>query len=229
MIDGLPDSLQRYARKIFEASAPCVRISVPNEGGASHFGGSALLPSGETWPLAQSGRPLDHLISIDLSEVPRIEANALPSSGTLLFFYDTEGQPWGIPGQEEDWRVLYRLEGDAGTAAVGPSFPEEPVGMTFSVATSYDGDLDLNLSEEENDAYFDWLGGDHPFQMFGHESEVQGPLEDYVPGHRLLLQLPSDDGLGTMWGDVGNLYFTMTPADMAQGRFDKVKLNLQCY
>jgi uncharacterized protein YwqG len=46
---------------------------------------------------------------------------------------------------------------------------------------------------------------------------------------RLLLQLPSDDALGTMWGDNGMIYFWIREADLAKRDFSRVWLILQCF
>lgn len=189
-----------------------------------------MLPVAEPWPVSDDGRPMEHMATIDLSEIPRIENNPLPTRGALLFFYDAEEQPWGIPGQKKGWRILYRSPDDIGRPETTVGLPEAPVGMAFSPTLSYSDDLDLDLTEEEIDLYYEWLhGGGPPFQLFGHESAIQSALSGYVPGHRLLLQIPSDETLGYGWGDMGCLYFTMTPEDMEAGRFENAWLTLQCY
>jgi hypothetical protein len=45
----------------------------------------------------------------------------------------------------------------------------------------------------------------------------------------LLLQVDSDDDLGTMFGDGGRIYFWIRRADLAQARFDDTWLVLQCF
>jgi uncharacterized protein YwqG len=46
---------------------------------------------------------------------------------------------------------------------------------------------------------------------------------------RLLLQIDFDDDAGMMWGDVGRIYFWIKADDLANKRFDKVWVMLQCY
>jgi uncharacterized protein YwqG len=73
-------------------------------------------------------------------------------------------------------------------------------------------------------------------------SSVQrGTPEYFTPEHKekrkqfkrdahnwiLLLQLDSDDVLGTMWGDVGTLFFLIHREDLKALRFDKVWMELQ--
>jgi uncharacterized protein YwqG len=45
----------------------------------------------------------------------------------------------------------------------------------------------------------------------------------------LLLQLDSDDPIDVMWGDGGMLYFWIRRDDLANRRFDKTWMTLQCY
>lgn len=45
---------------------------------------------------------------------------------------------------------------------------------------------------------------------------------------RLLLQVDSDDDLGTMWGDVGRIYFWIRDDHLADRSFDRSWLILQC-
>ncbi len=48
-------------------------------------------------------------------------------------------------------------------------------------------------------------------------------------GWRLLLQVGSDEALGMMWGDGGNIYFWIHEDDLAQGDFSRVWAVLQCF
>jgi uncharacterized protein YwqG len=45
---------------------------------------------------------------------------------------------------------------------------------------------------------------------------------------RLLLQVPSADAAGMMWGDVGCLYYWIRQDDLAARRFDRSWMILQC-
>lgn len=56
------------------------------------------------------------------------------------------------------------------------------------------------------------------------EAPPSGPLD-----WQLLLQLGSDDAPGWCWGDLGNLYFTITRQSLAARRFDRSWMILQCF
>jgi uncharacterized protein YwqG len=108
------------------------------------------------------------------------------------------------------------------------------------------------LNEFEGQAYGQ-NGGRH--RLFGHSANVQGDMQleaqlvsnglycgdpsgyndpraavlapaaaDWV----LLLQLDSDDRASVMWGDAGMLYFWIRRQDLAELRFDRTWLSLQC-
>ena len=56
--------------------------------GVSRLGGRPDLPDGMPWPVSES-RPLTHLATIDLSELPAVDGRAqLPADGTVVFFAD---------------------------------------------------------------------------------------------------------------------------------------------
>ena len=54
-------------------------------------------------------------------------------------------------------------------------------------------------------------------------------LEKGITDWQLLLQIDSDDSLGTMWGDAGRIYFWIREQDLKNRDFAKVLLVLQCY
>jgi len=76
------------------------------------MGGNPDLPIGISWPTSQ-GRPLDFLLQLNLSELPReLVGDALPERGWLYFFYDLEQRPWGFDvSHRHGWRVLF-YDGD---------------------------------------------------------------------------------------------------------------------
>lgn len=49
-----------------------------------------------------------------------------------------------------------------------------------------------------------------------------------APRWQLLLQIHSDDRLGTMFGDVGKIYYWIREDDLEKHDFDRVWLVLQC-
>ena len=62
----------------------------------------------------------------------------------------------------------------------------------------------------------------------GYESEEGELLAPGARDWRLLFQFSSDEDLGVMWGDDGNLYFWVKEQDAKAGDFSGVWLILQC-
>jgi uncharacterized protein YwqG len=71
-------------------------------------------------------------------------------------------------------------------------------------------------------------GGVYCGDTSGYESREGKRLRAEPNDWRLLLQLDSDDDLGTMWGDAGMLYFWIQESDARAGNFSNVWLVLQC-
>ncbi len=86
------------------AANRCSEIAV----GASRFAGLPDLPKTLSWP-GTAEAPLDFLLQLNLSEIARkLPGNALPKSGFLWFFYDSERCPWGVnPDDQFGWKVLF--------------------------------------------------------------------------------------------------------------------------
>ncbi|GAA0598678.1 YwqG family protein [Craurococcus roseus] len=79
------------------------------------------MPPGFDWP-RHNGRPLDHLLQIDLGELGGVRTNlGLPAHGRLLFFYDVERQPWGIFPHDAGSAQVVHLEDAAGLTPLPPS------------------------------------------------------------------------------------------------------------
>jgi uncharacterized protein YwqG len=80
--------------------------------GTSKLGGNPDLPIGIHWP-TWHGRPLDFLLQLDLTEIPRKFADdLLPERGWIYFFYDVENNPWGFDvSHRGGWRVFF-FDGD---------------------------------------------------------------------------------------------------------------------
>lgn len=104
------------------------------------------------------------------------------------------------------------------------------------------------LNESESDAYHNlrWdLIPDPRHWMLGYHAAIQSAAnieaaqEMYGLSYEmaqiraqeltLLLQIDSDEDADMMWGDVGTLYFWIHKDDLAERRFDKVWLIMQCY
>jgi uncharacterized protein YwqG len=94
--------------------------------GESRLGGCPYLPAslqwprylGSTWEIdSVTSQPLrtapkevclQFIAQLRLEDLPEIGQSLLPKHGSLCFFYDAEGQPWGHdPAENGGWRVLY--------------------------------------------------------------------------------------------------------------------------
>jgi uncharacterized protein YwqG len=75
---------------------------------ALRLGGSPPLPSSLKWPV-NDDRELFFVGAVDLTVVGSLDVTeALPTSGSLLFFYDIVSQSWGLDALDTaPWRVLY--------------------------------------------------------------------------------------------------------------------------
>lgn len=78
------------------------------------------MPSGFDWP-RRDGVALGFLAQIDLAEVARAcDFDWLPSSGSLVFFYDIVESPWGYdPAHARSWKVEHVSAGGAPLALPG--------------------------------------------------------------------------------------------------------------
>lgn len=208
---------------------------------------------------------LTFLASLDLEEVAASGAITwLPTTGKLLFFYDTDSQPWGFdPADQGGWSVIHVNKLGSEETAQPSALPQFLV--EFEKVESLPDwqrfdDLGIELHDSEVDAYiegyFDWLGDEAEHQIGGYPRPVQGDsmeLECQLASNgvycgdgsayqsdegkrlasgardwRLLLQFSTDDDLGVMWGDAGDLYFWVKEQDSKKANFSNVWLVLQC-
>lgn len=63
----------------------------------------------------------------------------------------------------------------------------------------------------------------------GHNDPRWKVLKSGAGEWMLLLQLDSDDTAEFMWGDMGMLYYWIRKGDLAESRFDRAWMGLQCY
>lgn len=173
----------------------------------SYFGGSPKLPKGVAWPEKQ-GQKLTFLANISLKGVQmQCAVDWLPKGGDLLFFYDTENQPWGFdPKDRGGCAVIYVAEPrgtDVDTSSLADTADERcpKTNIAFRPirslpATDRDRIGALNLSDEEAEVYWqemERVHGDAPkHHVAGYPSPVQGD------GMELECQLASN---GLNYGD----------------------------
>ncbi|MEM9940489.1 MAG: YwqG family protein [Planctomycetota bacterium] len=261
--------LSRVADELTELAENCIGIqSIAAKDsdtpiGASKFGGRPDMPSGASWP-TWNGQPLAFLCQINLAAVnPMDDDQLLPSDGLLLFFYVADQSTWGFdPKDRGSWSVQYFPD----TELVRTEWPDEldeesyypACSLDFGIGVTLPGwetdELDqLNLSDEEQDQYFEFTEFEH--HLLGHPQEIQGAMqlecqlvsnglycgdasgyndpraEELKSGEsdwRLLLQLDSDDHADWMWGDCGRLYFWITSEDLESQNFSNCWMILQC-
>ena len=185
-------------------SMPAVHLAATDDASHSHLGGAPVLPDGFSWP-SRNGAPLAFIARLDLAELRRaVELEWLPASGSLLFFYDVEHQPWGFdPADREGWAVV-RLRGATGGSGDDFGCERDPsraplprCGISFHPIRSLPSSerpaiAPLRLSNAEEDAYGALrdrpFGGKPQHQLGGYPSPVQADtmeLECQLASHGL--------------------------------------------
>jgi len=167
---------------------PGVHVVTVDAPSKSYFGGSPRLPPGATWPMWR-GRKLSFLARLSIEEFGRVmKVDWLPESGALLFFYDTEEQPWGFDPKDRGCCAIVHVPDLDAPAQSGGSQPtageyiaHRPVAFRrIETRPGWERETvrALSLSHEETDAYIDLL--EEPFsslpkhQIAGLPSPVQG-------------------------------------------------------
>lgn len=117
-----PDDERDIESLIAPIAVPAIHAEATTAESSSQFGGEPRVPPGFSWPM-RDGRPLAFLAQIDLAQVRACSPiDWLPSTGTLLFFYDVDEQPWGFDPKERDgWCVIYGPDSDGWVEAQPPS------------------------------------------------------------------------------------------------------------
>lgn len=98
---------------------------------------------------------------------------------------------------------------------------KEPIHRLLGYPDAIQGDMQRECQFASNGVY---LGNSRSLSDTGPKT-----LEKGIADWQLLLQIDSDDGLGTMWGDAGRIYFWIHEQDLKKRDFSKVWLVLQCY
>lgn len=178
----LAESLKRRSLRIVSSS------QAPQPDG-SRFGGQPFAPKDLDWPISPMGVPLHFLCQIALKDLNSFEAaRPLPETGSLLFFYDAESQPWGFdPAEQGSWRVLYFPENENFCSHDFPLslsqewLPDERAivctqEMTYPSleADEFEG---IRLSDEQADQYTEYVeaayGRQPRHRLLGHPQLIQ--------------------------------------------------------
>jgi hypothetical protein len=192
--------------------------------GESRLGGRPMLE--DRWPL-HNGRPLTHLASIALAELPDFEdRDLLPREGTLVFFADF------IDEVQLNARVIYVPPG-AGQLLAPPQDARDqrdvPVELNerrvrFQPVLTLAIPRDLRDADHEALRDVDELLESADHLLLGHPVYIQdNPPED---GQISLLQLNWDEPLNFMYGDGGQITFHGAPHDIHAGRWNRLSAQL---
>ena len=161
--------------------------------GASKMGGVPDLPAEEGWP-DRAGRPLAFIAQFRMHEVvPHDPEKVVPLDGTMWFFYDAEGQPWGDSMDRGGWTVLYRGVQESALERAEPptGLPEScrfaPRLAQFSPEATLppfesSSVQALDLDDDEAEAYTELVGGlggedIGRHRLLGHPDAIQGEME----------------------------------------------------
>ncbi len=100
------------------------------------------------------------------------------------------------------------------------------------VAADYQGDARLRslvpaalLAELE--PHWRALTDNRPHRIGGFHDGIQSEPEDGPQAEVLLFQIASDEAMHWQWGDGGAYYITISPRDLAAGRYDRAEIRLE--
>ena len=71
------------------------------------------------------------------------------------------------------------------------------------------------------------LTDNRPHRMGGYHDGLQSDPEPGPQSELLLFQLASDEAMHWNWGDGGAYFVTISPRDLAAGRFDRAEIRLE--
>ena len=163
---------------------PAVRLAKSAAETRSYLGGTPPLPAGTVWP-AKGSHSLAFLACIDLESLRMASVVPwLPPSGRLLFFYDTEHQPWGFdPRDRGSWAVIHATDPSTPAVRQSPTRPLPRHGVSFESIKSFPSwerpeVSALQLTDAEAETLIDMKSAvyrDEPcHQVDGFPSPIQG-------------------------------------------------------
>lgn len=183
--------------------------------GVSRLGGAPVLAAGTPWPHAGE-RPLTHLATIALAELPAVEGrDYLPADGLLSFFADLDDEAEFFEddhaGEGGLARVLHTPAGADTEAPAPPGEVLDELRVTFTPrlqlrhrSLHYQPALD-ELAHATVRALADRLNGKPYAQLLGHPLPLQ---EDHrTPGQRVVFHICERVGIGFAIMDGGDLTF----------------------
>lgn len=230
---------------VFAVARPAIEYRTrkePEKGipvGASKFGGRPDLPAGTKWPRFDD-RPLSFLGQINLTELAASPvARDLPTAGILSAFCvydDDDGNDYFPKGS---WRLFHfpdatklarqefdqELDESSRFRSCRVEFTET---LSLPAVDSPEGDsLNLEDAHPADDVYREIYDNHcHGNHLLGHAFPIQGYC--WKKGTRHLLTIDSNDQTGWGFGDGGSLYFTLSEDALKKGRFDLVKMDMDC-
>jgi uncharacterized protein (TIGR02996 family) len=232
------DKLLALAKPSIEYQTPkAAEKSIPV--GASKFGGRPDLPPDLEWPI-HDGDWLSFLGQFNLAELRASPvARELPASGLLSAFcvYHGDGDDWFPDGT---WRLFYfpdtsklvrreieaELPDDTGFPSCRVEYAET---LTLPKwGSPWASELEAigigEYGDPFSDIYYDLSRAD---RILGYPCPIQGDILG-KKSMRHLLTISGNDNTGWEFGDGGALYFTLKENDLKAGRFDRVKMDMDC-
>lgn len=236
---------------------PSIRLlhADPGDDVVGFIAGDPLGEPGEPWPTASHGEPLTHAMSLDLAALPKIGLG-LPTSGLLQFFYFAAEQSDGLVRYRPSTVGLraqaepadFRFAAIPLTATIETTAPhgyDHPYVAWLRNATD-DEDPPIYTDAwaaavgEAIPARYHLLGGygiDVQYSADFAPSATPVPVRDGATGDLdpetalpvLLAQIDTDLDAGIGWGDSGISHWTLSRADLAARRFDRIELSWSCY
>jgi hypothetical protein len=223
----------------------------------SSLSGAPLLDPCELWP-TREGRSLEFLAQINLAQVPPSSRSGPTSGLLSFFYdaeeqpwgFEEEDMGSGV--------VLYHPDISSLRSVLKPESGSHPPlrkplrfneTLSFTPSRAFEDDFFELLSSSDDevkaalDGYYERLlegGQEDTHRVFSPPFLVQNDMDDELalaaqlyglPAETkwsMILQLDSDSDLGWCWGDAGCLYFWVPTKDLAEGRFDRSWVVLQC-